>query len=44
MPPLAVVKNEPERRVGNHSACCAIVEVDSLTITESVGRASLTAA
>ena len=36
MPPLAVAKNDPVRTVGSHSNCWAMVEVDSLTITEWV--------
>jgi hypothetical protein len=44
IPPLAVVKNEPVRTVGSHSACWTMVEVDSLTITASDGRTSLSAA
>jgi hypothetical protein len=39
-----VVKKEPVRTVGSHSACWTMVEVDSLTITASDGRTSLSAA
>ncbi|MFD4621100.1 hypothetical protein [Streptomyces sp. NPDC058475] len=44
MPPLAVAKNDPGLTVGSHSTCCAIVEVDSLTMTASGGRTLLRAA
>jgi hypothetical protein len=44
MPPLAVAKNDPVLTVGSHSICWAMVEVDSLTITESAGLTLLSTA
>ena len=43
-PPLAVAKNDPVLTVGSHSICWAMVEVDSLTMTESGGLTRLSTA
>jgi len=44
IPPLAVAKNDPVLTVGSHSICWAMVEVDSLTMTESGGLTLLSTA
>jgi hypothetical protein len=44
IPPLAVAKNDPVLIVGSHSICWAMVEVDSLTMTESGGLILLSTA